>query len=237
MTAEQQMLFPFTKKDEILYWATLYTEDQTPKRQRDEEDVRKIRENVKARKKPETPGGYLTKNELMEMGDWKDPRFARSNIKNGNSSGHIEAVTREAFRPGDDWEKLKKLMGYYDGICGVGQSIASTILHLYDPERYPIFDPHALYSIRINKEEVEGDKKFWKEYVKLCREKSECHGVCMRTLDRALYKFSKSGAAFALKTITPEMMFLELKRRGSDLSSLRENDETQPPAGEIVKIS
>ena len=124
-------------------------------------------------------------------------------------------------------------MGYYDGICGVGQSIASTILHLYDPERYPIFDPHALRSIRINKEEVEGDKKFWKEYVKLCRKKSERHGVCMRTLDRALYKFSKSGAAFALKTITPEMMFLELKRRGSDLSSLRENETT----AEILKVS
>ena len=43
MTAEQQMLFPFTKKDEILDWATLYTKDQTPKRQRQEEDVLKIK--------------------------------------------------------------------------------------------------------------------------------------------------------------------------------------------------
>ena len=103
---------------------------------------------------------------------------------------------------------------------------------MYDPERYPIFDPYALYSIRINKEEVEGDKKFWKEYVKLCREKAECHGVCMRKLDRALYKFSQSGAAFALKTITPEMMFLELSRRGYDLSGLLDDDAT----GEIVKI-
>ena len=233
MTAENEMLFPFTNQKEILDWATRYTKDQSPKRQSQEADVRKIRENAKARRKPETPGGYLTKNELMEMGDWKDPRFARSNIKNGNSSGHIEAVTREAFRPGDDWEKLKKLMGDYDGICGVGQSIASTILHLYDPERYPIFDPHALYSIRINKEEVEGDKEFWKKYVDFCQAKAKCHGVCMRTLDRALYKFSQSGAAFALKTITPEMMFLELKRRGSDLSSLRDNQTT----AEILKIS
>ena len=214
MTAEHKMLFPFTNKDEILYWADCYTKGQKPKRQRQEEKVRKFKEIVDKE-------GYLPKHELMEMAHWKDPRFARSNIKNGNSSGHIEAVTREAFRPGDDWEKLKKLMGYYDGICGVGQSVASTILHLYDPERYPIFDPHALYSIRINKEEVEGDKEFWKEYVKLCREKSDCHDVCMRTLDRALYKFSQSGAAFALKTITPKMMFLELKHRGYDLSSLR----------------
>ena len=226
MTAERKMLFPFTKKDEILYWATLYTKEQSEKRQREEEVVRKFKDIVDEE-------GYLPKHELMEMAHWKDPQFARSNIKKGNLSERIEAVTREAFRPGDDWEKLKKLMGYYDGICGVGQSIASTILHLYDPERYPIFDPHALYSIRINKEEVEGDKEFWKKYVDFCQAKAKCHDVCMRTLDRALYKFSKSGAAFALKTITPEMMFLELKRRGSDLSSLRDNQTT----AEILKIS
>ncbi len=221
MTAERKMLFPFTKKDEILDWADRYTEDQTPDDQRKEENVRKIRENVEARKKPETPGGYLTKCELMEMGDWKRHTL-RSQMVN-NPDGHVEKITAEAFGPGDDWEKLEKLISYYEGLDGVRQSVASTILHLYDPERYPIFDPHALCSIRINKDEVEGDKKFWKEYVKLCREKADCHGVCMRTLDRALYKFSQSGAAFALKTITPEMMFLELSRRGYDLSSLLRN--------------
>ena len=184
MTAERKMLFPFTNKDEILYWATLYTEDQTSERQLKEEDVRKIRENVEARKKPETPGGYLTKNELMEMGDWKRHTLPSQMVN--NPVGHVEKITAAAFRPGDDWEKLEKLID----IDGVGQPVASTILHLYDPERYPIFDPHALYSIRIKKKDVEGDKKFWKEYVKFCREKAECHDVCMRTLDRALWKYS-----------------------------------------------
>ena len=223
MTAERKMLFPFTNKNEILYWATLYTKDQTPKRQRQEADVIRIKCSVGDK-------GYLTKCELMEMARWKD-RFAPSKIK-CNSPERIEVVTRDAFGPGDDWEKLEKLMGSYGGLYGVGQSIASAILHLYDDGDYPIFDPHALYSIRINKDEVEGDKKFWKEYVKLCREKSDCHGVCMRTLDRALYKFSQSGAAFALKTITPEMMFLELARRGYNLDSSQENKTTS----EIVKI-
>ena len=91
---------------------------------------------------------------------------------------------------------------------------------------------HALRSIRIKKKDVEGNKKFWKQYVKLCREKAKCHDVCMRTLDRALYKFSQSGAAFALKKITNEMLFLELKRRGSNLSRLQLDENT----GKIVKI-
>lgn len=212
MTAEHKMRFPFTNQDEILCWERRYIKAQKPERQRQEEDIIKIKCSVE-------DNGYLTKCELMEMARWKD-RFAPSHIK-CNSPEHIKAVTRDAFRPGDDWDKLEKLMGHYGGLHGVGQSIASTILHLYDPERYPIFDPHALRSIRINKEDVEGDKKFWKEYVKLCQAKAKCHGVCMRTLDRALYKFSKNGAAFALKNITDEMFFLELKRREYDLSKLR----------------
>ena len=142
--------------------------------------------------------------------------------------GHVEKITAEVFSLDDDWEKLEKLID----IDGVGQPVASTILHLYDPERYPIFDVHALCSIRIKKKEVEYDEKFWKKYVKLCREKADCHDVCMRMLDRALYKFSQSGTASALKTITDDMFFLELKRRGYDLSRLRDEN-----TAEIIKIS
>ena len=153
MTAEQQMQFPFTKQDEILYWANLYTEDQKPERKRQEEDVMKIKCSVEDK-------GYLTIDELLEMARWKDPQFAPSNIKNGNSPEHIEAVTRDAFRPGDDWQKLEKLMGEYGGLHSVGQSIASTILHLYDAGDYPIFDVHALYSIRIKKKMSKAIKSF-----------------------------------------------------------------------------
>ena len=113
------------------------------------------------------------------------------------------------------------------------------ILHLYDEGDYLILDKHALCSIGINHKKVNYDEPFWRKYVKFCREKADCHGVCMRTLDRALYKFSKSGAATALKTITDEMFFLELKRRGYDLSSLREKEDIDDNAGatnEIVKI-
>ena len=231
MTTEQQMQFPFTKQDEILYWSTLYTEDQKPKRKRQEEDVIKIRENVKARKKPGSPGGYLTKTELMEMGGWK--RHTLPSQMDNNSDGHVEKITAEVFSLDDDWEKLEKLMDRCEGLDGVGQPVASTILHLYDPERYPVFDIHALRSIRIEKKEVEYDCSFWKKYVKFCQAKADCHSVCMRTLDRALYKFSQSGAAFALKTITDEMFFLELKRRGYNIS--RDTHEDTTSAG-IIKI-
>ena len=191
MTAERKMLFPFTKQDEILYWANLYTEGQSDKRKSQEADVMKIKCSVEDK-------GYLTKCELMKMGCWKRASLPRL-IKN-NPDGHVEKITAEVFSLDDDWEKIEKLID----IDGVGQPVASTILHLYAPERYPIFDTHALCSIRIKKKEVEGDKKFWKEYVKFSQAKADCHGVCMRTLERALYIFSQSGAASALKNITSE---------------------------------
>ena len=40
-------VFPFTKQDEILYWATLYTKDQKPKRKRQEKDIIKIKCSVR----------------------------------------------------------------------------------------------------------------------------------------------------------------------------------------------
>ncbi|MDE0325533.1 MAG: hypothetical protein OXN27_16595 [Candidatus Poribacteria bacterium] len=220
MTAEQQMQFPFTKQDEILYWADRYTEDQKLKRKRQEEDVIKIKCSVENK-------GYLTQPNLMEMGRWKD-RFTASEIKN-ISPARIEAVTRDAFRPGDDWDKLEKLTA----LEGIGESRASVILHLYDNGDYPILDRHALWSLTIDHKKVDYDEKFWKKYVKFCREKADCHGVCMRTLDRALYKFSQSGAATALKTITDDMFFLELKRRGYNIS--RDNREDTTSVG-IIKI-
>lgn len=227
MTAEQQMLFPFTKQDEILYWATLYTEDQKPERKRQEEDVIKIREKVETRKKPETPEGYLLTTELRKMAQWKS-HYLPSKIDN-NPPGLIEDVTGEAFRLDNDWEKIKKLKN----IEGVRESVASVILHLYDQERYPVLDRHALWSLTIDHRKVDYDEPFWKRYVKFCREKAKCHNVCMRTLDRALYKFSQSGAASALKTITDDMFFLELTRRGYNIS--RDTHEDTTSAG-IINI-
>ena len=41
----------------------------------------------------------------------------------------------------------------------------------------------------------------------------------------------------SLKTIDDEKLITELVRRGYKIDSLRENDETLPPTGEIVKIA
>ena len=182
MTAENKMLFPFTNQKEILDWATRYTKDQSPKRQSQEEDVLKIKCSVADK-------GYLTKCELMEMGGWKRQTLPSQMVN--NPVGHVEKITAAAFRPGDDWEKLKKLID----IDGVGQPVASVILHLYDPKSTPSspVPRFALSGYRKNTS-VDPHIQFWQEYVDLCCAKADLYDVSMRTLDRALWKYSASGA-------------------------------------------
>ena len=191
MTSEYEMQFPFTTQEEILDWEARYIEDQSEKRQRQEQAVIDIEKAVKARKTLDTPGGYLLKDELQEMGKWKD-RFVPSKIDQ-NPPGLIEKITGEAFGLNDNWEKLSKLTEIY----GVAASVASVILHLYDEGDYPLIDVHALRSIGIDSQTINYDEPFWRQYVNLCRAKAERYDVSMRALDRALYKYSQSGAASA----------------------------------------
>ena len=197
MTSQYEMQFPFTTQREILDYEARYINGQSEKRQILERDVIGFKENVRSRETHETPNGYLLKTELSEMGKWK--HRALPHHIDRNPPRHVEKITAEAFGLDDDWNKLKKLISYYGGLQGVRQSVASVILHLYDRKRYPILDEHALRSVGITEEYVHGPEyPFWQEYVNLCRAKAECYNVSMRTLDRALWKYSASGAVFVL---------------------------------------
>ena len=213
MISEYKKQFPFTTQKEILDWEAYYIQRQPQTRQELEASVIGFRENVSER-------GYLLEAELQKMAKWKS-RFTSSKL-DPNPPGLIEDVTAEAFRLNDDWEKLEKLTD----IEGVGESVASVILHLYDEKKYLILDRHALNSIGIDYRTVEYDECFWQDYTDFCRAEAKRFDVEMRTLDRALYKFSESGAALALKIMADETLFLELKRRGYNLSRLRNDEKT-----------
>ena len=191
MTLQYEMQCPFTTQREILDWENRYIEDQSEERQRIEQTVIGFKQEVQSRVSRERPNGYLLKTELSELGQWLKNRFLPSNINN-NPDGVIERITAEAFSFDDDWEKLKKLE---EKIYGVGQSVASVILHLYGPKKYPILSRPALRSVGIQEEYVRGPTyPFWQEYVDLCCAKADLYDVSMRTLDRALWKYSASGA-------------------------------------------
>ena len=210
MQSAHIMQLPFTTREEILDWEARYLKKQSKNRHGLEQTVIGFSKNVLAH-------GYLREAELRKMAQWKS-HFTPSKL-DPNPTGRIEDVTREAFRLNDDWEKLEKLTE----IKGVRESVASVILHLYDPDpkKYPILDKNALRSIGIDSRKVKYDEPFWRKYVNFCRTEAKHYDVEMRTLDRALYKFSESGAAAILKIMPEEMLLTELARRGYDLRSIK----------------
>ena len=66
---------------------------------------------------------------------------------------------------------------------------ASVILHFGIPERYPILDVRALWSLGVDTPPTY-TFDFWLAYAQHCRTFAEAAAVSMRTLDRALWQYS-----------------------------------------------
>jgi hypothetical protein len=129
--------------------------------------------------------GYLTKDQLAAIGEWKSQRIRKHIAK--NDEAFVAEVTKAAFaskHPAFQIEVLTLLKG-------VGWPTASVILHFFFPEPFPILDFRALYS--INCEHIEPKDynfSFWQEYVSFFRKILKETDVDKRTLDRALWQYS-----------------------------------------------
>jgi hypothetical protein len=64
------------------------------------------------------------------------------------------------------------------------------ILHFFHRDRYPILDFRALWSLHCEVPK-QYDFRFWQEFTEFCRGLAEQTGASMRTLDRALWQYSK----------------------------------------------
>ena len=188
MTAEHKMQLPFSTTKEIQDWAKRYTKNQTGVRKLIEKYLMGLKKTVRERKTRRTPAGYLRYHEFYDLYEWKLKRKPKS-LKR-HSKNEIQKIIGKAFGLNNDWEKLDKLTKIHD----VGQSVASAILHLCDQGKYPILDQHALRSLAIEEKYVHGPEyPFWQEYVNFCRAEAKRCNVSMRTLDRALWKYSEVG--------------------------------------------
>jgi hypothetical protein len=79
-------------------------------------------------------------------------------------------------------------------LAGVGAPTASTLLYFAFPDDYPILDMRALESLAV-KPRSQYPVSFWLEYLHTCRDLARRCGVSIRTLDKALWQYSKERAA------------------------------------------
>ncbi|MDY0289693.1 MAG: hypothetical protein RBR15_12780 [Sphaerochaeta sp.] len=128
--------------------------------------------------------GYLTKADLERVAKWKSPRSAGHVSR--NSEEYVRAVTAIALQTDNEQLRIEVLTL----LDGVGLPTASVILHFYHPDRYPILDFRSLWSLSLD--DAQKDTfEFWWDYTVICRSLSSEHAIDMRTLDKALWQYSK----------------------------------------------
>jgi len=129
--------------------------------------------------------GYLSRDEFLEIAEWKSPR-PRKHYR-ANQSAFVEEISRLAFASSTS---PRVAIGLLMILEGVNWPTASVLLHFCHTEPYPILDFRALWSLSIPV-----PKKYtfelWDEYCAFARRMAREAGVDMRTLDRALWKYSE----------------------------------------------
>ena len=156
----------------IKHWSSRYNYS------RGEETVAEL--GQKARKQ-----GYLKKSQLLEFFNWKTGGRGRSRLEK-NPDSYVEEVTGISFTTKDERVQIEILTL----LDGVQWPVASTILHFVFPQKYPILDFRALWSLGIEKV-PSFNYQFWKKYTDYCNRIARSNDVDMRTLDRALWQYSK----------------------------------------------
>jgi len=158
-------------ESDIVVWAAKY---QFPQTETELIDLRASIQNA----------GYLSKEQLRLVARWKSPRSA-GHIER-NSESYIREITEWSFHSTEERSRVEVLTL----LDGVGWPSATVILHLFNKEPYPILDFRALWSVG---EDVPNQYSFvfWWEYTEFCRDLASRNGLDMRTVDRALWQYSK----------------------------------------------
>jgi hypothetical protein len=128
--------------------------------------------------------GWLTTAEFRELCYWKTPR-SQSRVRR-NTGDEIRTLTRAALATADDRLKMELLRLLH----GVDWPTASTILHFCDRRPYPILDYRALWSLGYARP-PHYTMPFWLCYVGYVRDLVRRSGQPMRTVDRALWQYSR----------------------------------------------
>ena len=130
--------------------------------------------------------GYMDRDEFLELARWKTPR-SRPQCQR-NDADFVREVTAVALTTSNERMAIEVLTLLH----GVSWPTASVILHFCSRHRYPILDFRALWTLSCKAQPAEYDFPLWRDYVQITRELADAMKIDMRTLDRALWAYSKA---------------------------------------------
>lgn len=135
--------------------------------------------------------GFLTRDELVEVCYWKSPRVLR-HIKS-NMPNQIKQQTKRVFETRSERIKLECLTS----LKGVGVPMASAILMLTNPKRYPVIDIRVwtlLYTIGIVNSNARGSNfsfDEWYQFLMIVRHFGAKYKVGARAIENILFEIHR----------------------------------------------
>jgi hypothetical protein len=129
--------------------------------------------------------GHYTLEEFRKVCRWKSPRSAPLVAR--NSAEEVVSSTAVALsETSSERERIDALRS----LRGVGWPTASVLLHLADPDRYPILDKRVVHALGGGAPSAYSFR-FWEAFVGAWRQLAKQAGVDGRTFDQALWQWSK----------------------------------------------
>jgi len=172
-------------KSNLQTYAATYDEQRTEKDRTVEEKMKMLLATQR----------FLTLEEFIEIGMWKSTRPKKWYESNNEET--VREITTFSFSAKTEQARVGSLFV----LRGVSYPVASVLLHFAFPERYPILDFRALWSLGW---EQPNDYRFdfWMRYCIRFREVAQQFGLPLRIVDKALWQYSsdhqgKSTAAAA----------------------------------------
>lgn len=163
-------------KENILKYAQKYDKDYKQKSKKTEDKMKSLLKNQR----------YLTRKNLITIGDWKTPRARRHYSNRQNRNHRVKKISQFSFSTRNEKARIESL----DSLLGVGYPMASTILHFAFPHKYSIMDSRVIRSLGL-KQPSTYKFDFWKGYCKKIQAISKKYSLLIRTVDKALWKYDQ----------------------------------------------
>ena len=129
---------------------------------------------------------FLDRTHFLKLCLWKSPRPKKHYEDAINSDERIKYITSLAISSTDEYFKISSLQL----LKGVSMPVASVILHFARPDKYPILDFRAIWSLGWQQPK-QYTFEFWEKYCNYIRETAKSLKVSLRILDKALWQYSK----------------------------------------------
>jgi hypothetical protein len=137
-------------------------------------------------------GGSYTKEKFRIIFEWKLSSFLKRNFPYLKTADAIdEAEIEDALRIAVTARTDRAVIAVLMGLPGVKLRVASAIAAMIWPQRFTILDVRALAGLGVANTADNGSIDFYLEYVAACQRLAEHYGVDLRTLDRALFRWSE----------------------------------------------